>query len=501
MRRAKIVATIGPAISSYEKITEAIQAGLNVARLNMSHDTHDTHLASYQNLRRASEDLGQTVAIMADLQGPKIRLGRFADGPHELAVGDVFTITVEDILGDRTRCSTTFKGLPQDVKPGDPLLIDDGKVALRATEVTDTDVTTVVEVPGKVSNNKGINLPGVAVNVPALSDKDEVDLRWALNTGCDLVALSFVRTGDDITRVHEIMDEEGRRVPVIAKIEKPQAVENLHEIIDSFDGIMVARGDLGVELPLEEVPVVQKRAIELARRWAKPVIVATQVLETMMENPRPTRAEASDCANAVLDGADAVMLSGETSVGKYPIKTLETMASIIEATETEGMDRMPPLGTEPRTRGGAVTRAAVTIARQLDVPYICTFTQSGDSARRLSRLRPDRPILAFTPEKSVQSWLQLLWGVQPIRVDRVEHTDEMTRQVDHHLLQYDLADTQDMVVICAGSPPGHAGSTNLVKVHRVGDLQDAGEAPQREPHEGVGPWRETLRGSGSWREP
>ncbi|KMK71932.1 pyruvate kinase [Kocuria rhizophila] len=501
MRRAKIVATIGPAISSYENITQAIRAGMNVARLNMSHGDHSVHSASYENIRRASEELDTTVAILADLQGPKIRLGNFSDGPHELEVGDTFTITVRDVPGTREICSTTHKGLPGDVSVGDPLLIDDGKVALRATGVTDTDVTTEVVVAGPVSDHKGINLPGVAVNVPALSDKDEADLRWALQRGVDIIALSFVRDAKDITRVHEIMAEEGRKIPVIAKIEKPQAVDALHEIIDAFDGIMVARGDLGVELPLEAVPIVQKRAIELARRWAKPVIVATQVLESMIDNPRPTRAEASDCANAVLDGADAVMLSGETSVGKYPIKTLETMASIIEATETEGMDRMPPLGTEPRTRGGAVTRAAVTIARQLDVPYICTFTQSGDSARRLSRLRPDRPILAFTPEKSVQSWLQLLWGVQPIRVDRVEHTDEMTRQVDHHLLQYDLADTQDMVVICAGSPPGHAGSTNLVKVHRVGDLQDAGEAPQREPHEGVGPWRETLRGSGSWREP
>ena len=501
MRRAKIVATIGPAISSYENITQAIRAGMNVARLNMSHGDHSVHSASYENIRRASEELDTTVAILADLQGPKIRLGNFSDGPHELEVGDTFTITVRDVPGTREICSTTHKGLPGDVSVGDPLLIDDGKVALRATGVTDTDVTTEVVVAGPVSDHKGINLPGVAVNVPALSDKDEADLRWALQRGVDIIALSFVRDAKDITRVHEIMAEEGRKIPVIAKIEKPQAVDALHEIIDAFDGIMVARGDLGVELPLEAVPIVQKRAIELARRWAKPVIVATQVLESMIDNPRPTRAEASDCANAVLDGADAVMLSGETSVGKYPIKTLETMASIIEATETEGMDRMPPLGTEPRTRGGAVTRAAVTIARQLDVPYICTFTQSGDSARRLSRLRPDRPILAFTPEKSVQSWLQLLWGVQPIRVDRVEHTDEMTRQVDHHLLQYDLADTQDMVVICAGSPPGHAGSTNLVKVHRVGDLQDAGEATQREPHEGVGPWRETLRGSGSWREP
>lgn len=421
MRRAKIVATIGPAISSYENVTQAIQAGMNVARLNMSHGDHTVHNTSYENLRRASEELGTTVAILADLQGPKIRLGNFADGPHALDVGDTFTITIEDVPGSKELCSTTHKGLPGDVKAGDPLLIDDGKVALRATAVSDTAVTTEVVVAGTVSDHKGINLPGVAVNVPALSEKDEADLRWALQRGVDIIALSFVRDAQDITRVHEIMAEEDRKIPVIAKIEKPQAVDALHEIIDAFDGIMVARGDLGVELPLEAVPIVQKRAIELARRWAKPVIVATQVLESMIDNPRPTRAEASDCANAVLDGADAVMLSGETSVGKYPIKTLETMSNIILATETQGMDRMPPLGTEPRTRGGAITRAAVTIARQLDVNYICTFTQTGDSARRLSRLRPERPILAFTPEKSVQAWLQLLWGVQPIRVDRVAH--------------------------------------------------------------------------------
>ncbi|PZP30283.1 MAG: pyruvate kinase [Kocuria rhizophila] len=501
MRRAKIVATIGPAISSYEHITQAIQAGMNVARLNMSHGDHNVHNASYENLRRASQELETTVAILADLQGPKIRLGAFANGPYNLEVGDTFSITTDDVEGSQQLASTTHKGLPGDVNVGDPLLIDDGKVALKATKVTDNTVETEVIVGGPVSNHKGINLPGVAVNVPALSEKDEDDLRWALQRGVDIIALSFVRDAKDITRVHEIMKEEGRNIPVIAKIEKPQAVDSLHEIIDAFDGIMVARGDLGVELPLEAVPIVQKRAIELARRWAKPVIVATQVLESMIDNPRPTRAEASDCANAVLDGADAVMLSGETSVGKYPVQTIETMAKIIEATETQGMDRMPPLGTEPRTRGGAVTRAAVTMARQLDVNYICTFTQSGDSARRLSRLRPSRPILAFTPVQNVMALLSLLWGVHPIMVKQVHHTDEMTKQVDHYMLEKGLAGPDDLVIICAGSPPGVAGSTNLVKVHRVGDLDDAGEAPVREEHERVGPWRESLPGSAAWREP
>ena len=319
-----------------------------------------------------------------------------------------------------------------------------------------------------------------ALDVRGVTHEGQDNLRWAMRRGVDMVALSFVRDASDIKRVHEIMDEEGRRVPVIAKIEKPQAVEQLHEIIDAFDAIMVARGDLGVELPLEEVPIVQKRAIELARRWAKPVIVATQVLESMIENPRPTRAEASDCANAVLDGADAVMLSGETSVGKYPIETVKVMARIIESTEVHGLERVPPLGTKPKTRGGAITRAAVEIADQLEAKYICTFTQSGDSARRLSRLRPIRPVFAFTPVEHVWNQLALTWGIQPVLVPMVGHTDEMTAQVDRSLLEMDLVEDGDMVVIAAGSPPGKAGSTNLLKVHKVGDLADAG-SPAKPP--------------------
>ena len=342
MRHAKIIATFGPATDSDETTRAIIRAGADVVRLNMSHGDHAVHETSYERVRRLSVEERRPVAIFADLQGPKIRLGRFTDGPHLLERGDRITITTRDVPGTRELVGTTHKGLPGDVAPGDVLLVDDGKVRLRAVEVTDTDVLAEVEVPGMVSDNKGINLPGVAVNVPALSEKDERDLRWALRTGVDMVALSFVRDAADVDRVHEIMDEEERRVPVIAKIEKPQAVENLEAIVDAFDAIMVARGDLGVELPLEDVPVVQKRAVDLARRWAKPVIVATQVLESMIDSPRPTRAEASDCANAVLDGADAVMLSGETSVGKYPIKTLETMSNIILDTETQGMDRMPP---------------------------------------------------------------------------------------------------------------------------------------------------------------
>ncbi|WP_026549871.1 pyruvate kinase [Arthrobacter sp. Br18] len=491
MRRAKIVATFGPAIASYENTLAVLDAGVDVARMNMSHGDYAVHKQTYDNVRRASGELGKPVGIFADLQGPKIRLGRFAGGPHALKPGDVFTITIEDIEGTKDICSTTFKGLPQDVNVGDMLLIDDGKVSLRATAVDDVKVVTEVTVGGMVSNNKGINLPGVAVNVPALSQKDEEDLRWAIQLGVDMVALSFVRGAADVNRVHEIMDEEGRRVPVIAKIEKPQAVEALEEIIDAFDSIMVARGDLGVELPLQDVPIVQKRAIELARRWAKPVIVATQVLESMIDNPRPTRAEASDCANAVLDGADAVMLSGETSVGKYPMETVRIMADIIESTEKHGMERVPALGSKPKTRGGAITRAAVEISDQLDAKYICTFTQSGDSARRLSRLRPRKPVVAFTPVQSTLNTMSLIWGVEPKLVEFVEHTDQMTAQVDRVLFEQGMVEVDDLVVIAAGSPPGQAGSTNSIKVHRVGDITDAGQLPDGHTSfvkEGVGPW-------------
>lgn len=488
MRHAKIIATFGPATASDEVTRRLIESGIDVARMNMSHGDHTVHAATYERVRRLSVEVKHPVAIFADLQGPKIRLGRFAAGPHLLEAGDRFTITTRDVEGTAEVCGTTYPGLPGDVAPGDVLLVDDGKVRLRAVEVTDTDVVTTVEVSGVVSDNKGINLPGVAVNVPALSAKDEEDLRWALRTGVDMVALSFVRDAEDIRRVHEIMDEEGRRVPVIAKIEKPQAVANLEAIVDAFDAIMVARGDLGVELPLEDVPVVQKRAIELARRWAKPIIVATQVLESMIENPRPTRAEASDCANAVLDGADAVMLSGETSVGAYPVETVQTMARIIESTETNGLERIDPLQARPHTRGGAITRAAVDIAEGLDIPFLATFTRTGDSARRISRLRPKQPIYAYTHVEHTHNILCLAWGVFPKMVPFVETTDEMTGQVDRSLLSEGIAQEGQFVVIAAGSPPGQAGTTNILKVHKVGDPHDAGgrlDDSQREP---VGRW-------------
>jgi len=472
MRRAKIVCTLGPATSSAERLRALVAAGMDVARLNLSHGSYGDHEAVYAGVRAASNESGRAVGVLVDLQGPKIRTGRFADGPVTLVNGERFTITVDDILGSKDRVSTTYKGLPGDVKPGDRLLIDDGKVALRAIEVTGTDIVTEVVEGGVVSNNKGINLPGVAVSVPAMSEKDEADLRWALRLGADMVALSFVREAKDIERVHEIMDEEGVRLPVIAKIEKPQAVENLEEIIIAFDGVMVARGDLGVELPFEEVPLVQKLAIEMARRKAKPVIVATQVLESMIESSRPTRAEASDCANAVLDGADAIMLSGETSVGKWPIEAVTTMARIIESVEEHGLERVPALGTRPHTVGGAVTRAAAEIGELLGAKYLVTFTQSGDSAKRLSRIRSKVPMLAFTPLQTTRSQLALSWGIETYLVPRTRHTDQMAMQVDESLLNDGRCVEGDTVVIVAGSPPGIRGTTNALRVHHMGDAKN-----------------------------
>ena len=469
MRRAKIVATFGPAVADYDKARAIIEAGVDVARMNLSHGSHEVHEGVYNTIRKAAEDVQKPVAILVDLQGPKIRLGRFAQDKVILEEGATFKITIDDVPGDVNICSTTYKGLPGDVRPGDQLLIDDGRIGLRATAVDARTVTTVVEVAGPVSNNKGINLPGVAVNVPALSEKDEDDLRWALKLGADMIALSFVRNAKDIVRVHEIMAEEGRFVPVIAKIEKPQAVAALEEIIDAFDGVMVARGDLGVELPLEQVPLVQKRAVELSRRWAKPVIVATQMLESMISASRPTRAETSDVANAVLDGADALMLSGETSVGEFPIETVKVMAKIIESTEENGLERIPELGTKPHTHSGAVVLAAMEIAELLGSKYVCVFTESGDTLRRVSRLRSRVPVLAFTPNAEVRRKLALVWGATTFLVDKVKHTDDMIKQVDEIVLSSGKCRVGDEVVIVAGSPPGIPGSTNSLRVHRVGD--------------------------------
>ncbi|WP_329010388.1 pyruvate kinase [Streptomyces sp. NBC_01601] len=473
MRRAKIVCTLGPATDSYDQIKALVEAGMDVARFNLSHGTQAEHEARYQRVRKAADETGRSVGMLADLQGPKIRLGTFAEGPVLLERDDTFTITVEEgVEGDRHRCGTSYAGLAEDVRPGERVLVDDGRVCLEVTGVDGPRVRTRVLEGGMVSDHKGLNLPGVAVSVPALSKKDQDDLRWALRTGFDVVALSFVRSGRDAAEVHRIMAEEGRRVPVVAKVEKPQAVENIEDVVATFDGLMVARGDLGVEMPLEQVPIVQKRAVKLAKRNAKPVIVATQMLDSMIDSARPTRAEASDVANAVLDGADAVMLSGETSVGRYAVETVRTMAKIVAAAEEEMLAKgLPPLTerNKPRTQGGAVARAAAEMGDFLGARFLVAFTQSGDTARRLSRYRSPIPVLAFTPEPATRSQLSLSWGVETFLGPHVDSTDAMVDQVDELLLKYGRCEKGDVVVITAGSPPGLPGTTNLVRVHHIAE--------------------------------
>lgn len=466
-RRTKIVCTLGPAVASEEGILGLVEAGMNVARMNMSHGDHADHEQNYQWVRKATDATGKAVGILADLQGPKIRLGRFTEGATVWADGEIVRITVEDVEGTHDRVSTTYKQLANDAKPGDRLLVDDGKVALECIEVDGNDVVCKVTEGGPVSNNKGVSLPGMDISVPALSEKDIADLRFALNLGVDLIALSFVRSASDVELVHQIMDEEGRRCPVIAKLEKPEAVESVESIVLAFDGIMIARGDLGVECPLEQVPMFQKRAIQIARENAKPVIVATQMLDSMIENLRPTRAEASDVANAVLDGADAVMLSGETSVGIAPQNTVRTMARIVQFAESE--QRVPELSHIPRTKRGVISYSARDIAERLNAKAIVAFTTSGDTARRIARLHCPLPLLVFTPNQAVRSELALSWGTETFLTPPVKNTDEMVVQIDEQLLAMDAYSRDDMIVVVAGTPPGISGNVNMIHARLLGE--------------------------------
>jgi pyruvate kinase len=467
-RRAKIVCTLGPATSGPDQIAALVAAGLDVARLNMSHGSQDSHHAAYGTIRAAGDASGRSLGVLVDLQGPKIRLGRFASGPVTLEPGAEFTITGEDVPGDQAQASTTYPGLAGDVRPGTQILVDDGRVVLDVTEVDGPRVRTKVVTGGQVSDHKGLNLPGVRVSVPSLTSKDAADLRWALGLRADMIALSFVQGPEDAGPARQIMEEMGATLPLIAKIEKPQAVAALPEIVAAFDGIMVARGDLGVEFPLEQVPLVQKRAIGLARQAAKPVIVATQMLESMVSAPRPTRAEASDVANAVLDGADALMLSAETSVGSYPVAAVATMAKIIVAAEQGWPERAAPTG-QPASTGSAIARAAAEVGAVVGAKALVAFTMTGETARRLARHRSPIPLLAFTTKPETRSQLALTWGAETFVVPEVAHTDDMVRQVEAALLDIGRCDKGDLVVIVAGSPPGTPGRTNALRVHRIGD--------------------------------
>lgn len=463
-RRAKIVATLGPATDSFDCVLELIDAGMNVARLNMSHGDYADHERRLDLVRRAARAAGRPVGVFADLQGPKIRLGRFKEGEVELVPGARFTITTTECEGDVNRCSTTLKTLTHDVTPGDDILVNDGAIQLKALEVTDTDVVTEVIVGGPVSNNKGINLPGVAVSVPALTEKDAEDIRWALARGVDMVALSFVRSAADIEPVHAVMDAYGRRIPVIAKIEKPQAMDDLESIVRAFDAVMAARGDLGVELPLEDVPNAQQRIITAARRNAKPVIVATQMLESMIHAQRPTRAEASDVANAILNGADAVMLSGETAVGEHPIEAVDTMARIIRKTESFGLDKIMRIDWDPHTTSGIIAKAAAEVAERVDARFMVAFTMSGDTAIRLARLRSRIEICSFSPFPEVSQALTLAWGIKSFATPVYRSIEEMVNGVQSILGERGLVVPGDKVVLVTGNPEDGPGKTAALRV-------------------------------------
>ena len=467
-RRAKIVCTLGPATSTPEKIRALIDAGMDVARLNLSHGTHEEHAEVYRDVREASDASHRAVAVLVDLQGPKIRLGEFEDGGVTLAPGDRFTITTEPVEGTRELASTTYASLAKDVVPGCQVLIDDGRVALRVDDTDGVRVRTTCVEGGRLSDHKGINLPGVRVSAPPLSEKDHEDLRFALSLRADLIALSFVRAPEDLDDVHAVMDEVGARLPVIAKIEKPEAVDRLGPITRAFDGLMVARGDLGVEIPLEQVPLLQKRAIRLAREHGKPVIVATQMLDSMIHHPHPTRAEASDVANAVLDGADALMLSGETSVGEYAVESVETMARVIGAAESQGFWSMPSVRRRPETRPEAIALNAVRIAEDLHAVALVAFTETGATVRHVAAHRHAIPILAFTTRPEVRSRLAMVWGAETFVMPRAGNTDEMVAQADTALLEMKRGKKGDYIVIVAGTPPGTAGSTNTLRVHQLG---------------------------------
>jgi pyruvate kinase len=466
-RRARIVCTLGPASQSLETIGGMIGAGMDVARLNFSHGEHEEHRATYDVVRAASTGLRRPIGIMADLQGPKIRLGRFRGGSAELIPGAEFRITTEDVLGDATRASTTYAELARDVKPGDALLIDDGRLRLEVLATDGRELRARVIEGGAVSDNKGINLPGSTISSPALTPKDIDDLRFALSMGVDAVAVSFVRRGEDAEPARKVMDQVGRSVPLVAKIETAKGVERLEEILKSFDGMMVARGDLGVELPLEDVPLIQKEALRRARALVRPTIVATQMLESMIHQPRPTRAEASDVANAVLDGADALMLSAETAVGEYPVAAVSTMARLIETAEAHGLAGLPARESLANTPQEAIAAGAVRVAKDLGARALAAYTQSGSTARSIASHRGLIPLVAFTPDEEVRRQLALVWGVETFVVQPVEGTDDLVERVNRAMLEMVGCGAGELVVIVAGTPPGRRGGTNMLRVHRL----------------------------------
>ena len=469
----KIVCTIGPSSQAVDRLVTLIRAGMDVARLNFSHGSHDEHLGVIRNMADASKQTGEAITILQDLSGPKIRTGVVKDHSVTLKEGQRFIFTIDETVGDEKRVSTTYKALPKDVRKGDTILVDDGKIKMTVVGATTRDVQCEVLNGGILSDKKGMNLPGVKVSASSLTEKDLDDLKFGLENDVDYVALSFVRKAEDIRHLREVIIREGKKgikIPIIAKIEKPEAVENIDEIIAESDCIMVARGDLGVELPPEEVPLIQKMIVRKCNEAGKPVIIATQMLESMIESPRPTRAEANDVANAVLDGTDAVMLSAETSVGKYPIESVTTMDKIIRQAETVRHDRLDEReeGTRNVDRFDAIARAAAVLAKQLNATAIVPLTHSGSTALRISKYRPTAPILAITGRERILRRLNLVWGVRGLIVPGFEAAAETAfERIQDELLKLGYVQKGDYVVFTAGIPLMSKGTTNTIKVERI----------------------------------
>lgn len=470
----KIVCTLGPSSNSVEMLVQLIHSGVDIVRLNFSHGTHEDHLQTLQNIRKAVQRTGELLTVLQDLQGPKIRIGDFNVPFIELRQGSFFIITTDSIIGDETKVSTTYSNLTRDVHPGDMILLDDGKLRVRVAEVKGTNVRCEVIIGGTLSAHKGINLPNVAVSTPSLTAKDIRDLEFGIKHDVDYVALSFVRTAEDIRELRKVIIErvdKSKFLPIVAKIEKPQAVANIDSIIAEADAIMIARGDLGVELPPEDVPMLQKKIIRKCNAAGKPVIIATQMLESMINSPTPTRAEANDVANGVVDGADAVMLSGETSVGKYPLETVQIMDRIIRKVESEnyGTQRVldhPHHGVA--SRGDALARAACVLAEQMNAAAIVTVTHSGETAKAVSRYRPRTRIFAVTDRTKIVRRLNLIWGVHGIVVDTLdEDSDKALKGIQDKLVNSGLIQRGEYIVILAGQPFFARGSTNFIEVEKV----------------------------------
>ncbi|MEH2380890.1 MAG: pyruvate kinase [Nostoc sp.] len=471
LRRTKIVATIGPATSSPEMLKAIIEAGATTLRLNFSHGTHADHQRSIRLIRQTAFELNQPVAILQDLQGPKIRLGKFDNGSIVLAKGDRFTLTNRPVVGTQEISCVTYDYLAEEVPVGAKILLDDGRVEMLVEEINRDkgDLHCRITVPGKLSNNKGVNFPGVYLSVKAMTDKDREDLMFGLDQGVDWVALSFVRNPQDMIEIKELISSTGKQVPVIAKIEKHEAIEQMEAILALCDGVMVARGDLGVELPAEDVPVLQKRLIATANRLGIPIITATQMLDSMVSNPRPTRAEVSDVANAILDGTDAVMLSNETAVGSFPVEAVATMARIAERMEQEEVQHLNLRSSRDARRSipNAISQAVGQIAEQLGAAAIMTLTQTGATARNVSKFRPHTPILAVTPHVNVARQLQMVWGVKPLLVLGLPSTGQTFQAAINVAQELKLLSEGDLVVMTAGTLQGISGSTDLIKVEVV----------------------------------